>query len=283
MKHIPTWRRTAAAAVLPLALTGLGACGGDTESAEESSASAQLEQEGGEEVDDLEAGDEVPTDEFVAMMSDFVDEATTARTTMSLDSAGARMSGDGVVDYASEPASMRMSMEADVFGDEPLEMVLVDNVMYMKMPQTGDKYVSFDLDDPDSPFGTMMAESMDPSKQLEVLQEGIEGVTFAGEEDVDGESMERYSAVVDPGAVLEGMQGTEGQQDVPESMMPQELAYDLWFDDEGRMRRMTSDMGALGSIEMTLDDWGTEVDIQAPPADQVTTMEDMMGSMSSMS
>lgn len=283
MKHIPTWRRTAAAAVLPLALTGLGACGGDTESAEESSASAQLEQEGGEEVDDLEAGDEVPTDEFVAMMSDFVDEATTARTTMSLDSAGARMSGDGVVDYASEPASMRMSMEADVFGDEPLEMVLVDNVMYMKMPQTGDKYVSFDLDDPDSPFGTMMADSMDPSKQLEVLQEGIEGVTFAGEEDVDGESMERYSAVVDPGAVLEGMQGTEGQQDVPESMMPQELAYDLWFDDEGRMRRMTSDMGALGSIEMTLDDWGTEVDIQAPPADQVTTMEDMMGSMSSMS
>ena len=159
-------------------------------------------------------------------------------------------------------------------------MILVDNVMYMQVPDLGGKYLSMDLDEPGNPLGPMMTDSMDPSKQAEMMRAGLESVTFVGEEDVDGESLERYSATLDPSAALEGMQGMEG---VPKSMMPEQMQSDTWFDDDGRVRRMVIDMGELGSTEMSMDDWGADVDIEAPPAGQVTTMDDMMGSMTQMS
>ena len=283
MKRTPTWRRTAAAAVLPLALTGLAACGGEESAEDTSSASAQLEEQGdedGEEAGGLEAGDPVPDDDFVALMAASFEDATTARTTMTSETAGTTISAEGVVDYTGKTPAMRMTMESAELGDEPIEMILVDNVMYMQVPDLGGKYLSIDLDEPGNPLGPMMTDSMDPSKQAEMMRAGLESVTFVGEEDVDGESLERYSATLDPSAALEGMQGMEG---VPKSMMPEQMQSDTWFDDDGRVRRMVIDMGELGSTEMSMDDWGADVDIEAPPAGQVTTMDDMMGSMSQMS
>ncbi len=283
MKRTPTWRRTAAAAVLPLALTGLAACGGEESAEDTSSASAQLEEQGdedGEEAGGLEAGDPVPDDDFVALMAASFEDATTARTTMTSETAGTTISAEGVVDYTGKTPAMRMTMESAELGDEPIEMILVDNVMYMQVPDLGGKYLSMDLDEPGNPLGPMMTDSMDPSKQAEMMRAGLESVTFVGEEDVDGESLERYSATLDPSAALEGMQGMEG---VPKSMMPEQMQSDTWFDDDGRVRRMVIDMGELGSTEMSMDDWGADVDIEAPPAGQVTTMDDMMGSMTQMS
>ena len=274
MKRTPTWRRTAAAAVLPLALTGLAACGGEESAEDTSSASAQLEEQGDE------AGDPVPDDDFVALMAASFEDATTARTTMTSETAGTTISAEGVVDYTGKTPAMRMTMESAELGDEPIEMILVDNVMYMQVPDLGGKYLSMDLDEPGNPLGPMMTDSMDPSKQAEMMRAGLESVTFVGEEDVDGESLERYSATLDPSAALEGMQGMEG---VPKSMMPEQMQSDTWFDDDGRVRRMVIDMGELGSTEMSMDDWGADVDIEAPPAGQVTTMDDMMGSMTQMS
>ncbi|MEP7740038.1 hypothetical protein ABKW28_20525 [Nocardioides sp. 31GB23] len=283
MKRTPTWRRTAVAAVLPLALTGLAACGGEESAEDTSSASAQLEEQGdedGEEAGGLEAGDPVPDDDFVALMAASFEDATTARTTMTSETAGTTISAEGVVDYTGKTPAMRMTMESAELGDEPIEMILVDNVMYMQVPDLGGKYLSMDLDEPGNPLGPMMTDSMDPSKQAEMMRAGLESVTFVGEEDVDGESLERYSATLDPSAALEGMQGMEG---VPKSMMPEQMQSDTWFDDDGRVRRMVIDMGELGSTEMSMDDWGADVDIEAPPAGQVTTMDDMMGSMTQMS
>lgn len=284
MKRTLTWRRTAAAAVLPLALAGVTACGGDdTENAADdtadTSASEQLEEESGDEVDDLEAGETVPNDEFIDLLVSSFEGATTARMTMTSETAGAAIEAEGVVDYSAATPAMRMTMEAAELGDGPIEMILVDNVMYMQVPDLGGKYLSMDLDEPGNPLGPMMTDSMDPSKQAEMMSAGIQSVSFVGEEDVDGESMEHYSATLDPSAALEGMEGMEG---VPQGMMPEEMQSDTWFDDDGQVRRMVVEMGDLGSTEMSLDDWGADVDIEAPPAKQVTSMEDMMGSMSEM-
>ncbi|MEN8708226.1 MAG: hypothetical protein ABF306_19000 [Nocardioides marinisabuli] len=285
MKRTPTWRRTAAAAVLPLALTGLAACGGDdeAENAEDTSASAQIEDEADDEADeeagDLEAGDTVPNQEFVDLMTSSFEDSTTARTTMTSETAGVEVRAEGVVDYTSGTPAVQMTMTSAEMGDEPIEMIMVDNVIYMQVPDLGGKYLSMDLDEPGNPLGPMMTDSMDPSKQAEMMEAGLESVTFVGEEDVDGESMERYTAVVDPSATLRDMEGLE---DLPQDMLPEEMSYDVWFDDEGHMRRMVVEMGDLGATDMRMDDWGTEVDIEAPPAKQVTTMKDMMGGSSQM-
>jgi hypothetical protein len=284
MKRTPTWRRTAVAAVLPLALGGLAACGGEESAEDTSSASAQLEEQAGEETgqetDDLEAGDPVPEDDFVALVTAAFEDATTASMTMTSETSGMSISAEGVVDYTATTPAMRMTMQSEEMGDDPIEMIMVDNVMYMQVPDLGGKYLSMDLDEPGNPLGPMMTDSMDPSKQAEMMRAGLESVTFVGEEDVDGESMERYSAALDPSAALEGMQGMQG---VPRSMMPEQMQSDTWFDDDGRVRRMVIEMGELGSTEMRMDDWGADVDIEAPPPGQVTTMDDMMGSMTQMS
>ena len=283
MKRTPTWRRTAVAAVLSLALGGMAACGGDESAEDTSSASAQLEEQADDETgqdDDLEAGEPVPEDDFVALVTAAFEDATSASMTMTTETSGMSISADGVLDYTAKTPAMRMTMRSEEMCDDPIEMIMVDHVLYTQVPDLGGKYLSMDLDEPGNPLGPMMTDSMDPSKQAEMMRAGLESVTFVGEEDVDGESMERYSATLDPSAALEGMQGMQG---VPRSMMPEQMQSDTWFDDDGRVRRMVIEMGELGSTEMRMDDWGADVDIEAPPPGQVTTMDDMMGSMTQMS
>ena len=80
---------------------------------------------------------------------------------------------------------------------------------------------------------------------------------------------------MDLGAVLESY-GTELPGAAAEEM-PDTVQYDIWFDDEDRFAQLEMDfpvMDQQGSMEMTVDDWGTDVSIEAPPADQVTEMPD---------
>ncbi len=60
--------------------------------------------------------------------------------------------------------------------------------------------------------------------------------------------------------------------------LPDSVTYDLWLDEEHRMAQTTMELPVQGmttSVEMTVDDWGKDVSIEAPPADQVTDMPDL--------
>jgi hypothetical protein len=61
------------------------------------------------------------------------------------------------------------------------------------------------------------------------------------------------------------------------SGMPDELSYDVRLDDQGRVNRMKIDLGATGTMEMTLSDFGKDVHVEVPPAGQVTEMPAMPG------
>ncbi|ANH39287.1 hypothetical protein I601_2871 [Nocardioides dokdonensis FR1436] len=282
MKRTLTWRRTAAAAVLPLALTGLSACGGDdAEKADDTSSTSSqtdTEESDTEESDAPEAGAEVSTDEFIGLVTGAFEKATTAKLTMSSESAGAPMVGEGEVDFSSNPMAMKFLMPDPAGGGGESEVIMVDSVMYMQMAEAQGKYVKIDFSDMGGgALGSMMADSMDPSKQAELMERGLVSATFIGEEDVDGEDMDHYSATVDGEDALKSIEGFE---DLPKSAIPDDMTYDIWFDDEGLVRKIVFDMAeAGGATEMKMDDWGTDVSIEAPPADQVTTMADMMGSM----
>ena len=54
--------------------------------------------------------------------------------------------------------------------------------------------------------------------------------------------------------------------------LPSTLTYDLWTDDDGMLRQTKIALGDLGSVTMTMSDWGDPVDIEAPPADDVMEM-----------
>jgi hypothetical protein len=258
-----------------LALTSLAACGGD-DSADDAGSSASPSASSSASGDAPEspaesdaaapvAGEEIDPEDFIAVYQAAVDQATTAKVTMDQTASG--LKGSGVLDFESDPVAMQMTATIASMGD--IEMRLVDNVMYMKLPMLGDKFISFDLDDPNNPLGSSFAEFIDPGAMLSAFSDGMESASFVGEEDVDGESMDHYTVVSDPSAMLADLELPEG---APAIDLPKTQTIDVWFDQDGFFRQVVTDLGELGKTSLTYDDWGTDVSIEKPPSDEVTTM-----------
>ncbi|GAA2144056.1 hypothetical protein GCM10009844_17180 [Nocardioides koreensis] len=253
-------RRVVAAAVLPLALTSLSACGSDEGAEAEDSSSSSTG--GSAAADTPEAGSTVAPADFADLYRESFDNTTTAHMNMKLAMMGQQITGAGDVDYSQDSPAVAMTMDGAAFGGQSLEVRMLDNVMYLDMgSMTQGKFVKMDLDSPDSPLGSL-ADSMDPSRSMDALESALEKVTYVG---ADGDG-DHYEATVDTAAMMKGM-----GQDVPASaQLPKTLSYDAWFDSEGRFSRMVMDMGSAGTTEMKLSDFGADVSIEAPPADQIT-------------
>jgi hypothetical protein len=267
-------RRPLAVAATTALLLALTACGGDEPenasdepSISESSDPAESD-EPDESDDEPVAGSEVEPAEFVDDMMDGLEESTTAQMTMDMGIPGSAMSVEGQVDYTTDPVSMAMTMTNEAMGDQPMDFRLVDGIMYMNMGSlSNNKFFSFDLSDPKNlpPGMEGLQEQMDPLAAFEQFEPALTSVTFVGDEDVDGEELARYAIVLDT-AKMESFQGMP-----TDAGLPPEIAYDLYFDDEFRVRQMdmTMDMQQKVETQVKFFDWGSEVDIAAPPANQV--------------
>ena len=268
----PHLRRSLAASAATALLLSLAACGGDDAdtASDEPVVSESESSDGGdaETVDQPDEGEVVDNAEFVDNMMSGIEASTTAQMTMSMDFGGGAMDMEGEVDYTTDPVSMSVTMNQEAMGEEGLEMILVDGIMYMNMGQmTNNKFVEFDLSDPASlpPGMGDLGDQMDPLAAFEEFEPALKTVTFVGTEDVDGDDLHHYDVVMDT-AKLESL------EDMPTGAgMPEEVGYDLWFDDEFRIRQMemVMDMEMAASVKAEMFDWGQPVDIQAPPADQI--------------
>lgn len=213
-------------------------------------------------------GEVVDNEEFIDDMVAGLEESTTARMTMTSDFGGGGIGAEGVVDYTSSPVSMAMTMSGAAMGGQKSDLRLVDGIMYMNLgSMSNDKFIGFDLSEPGSlpPGLDAIGDQMDPLASVEQLAPALKTVTFVGTEDVDGEELDHYAVVADTSRL-------ESLEDIPaEAGVPPEVDYDLWFDDEFRMRRMemAMDLAQPVTVEVELFDWGTPVDIEAPPKDQV--------------
>jgi hypothetical protein len=174
---------------------------------------------------------------------------------------------------------MTMSMSVAGMGsaDEKIDMVLVDNVLYMKPPASaggGGKYWMLDLSDADNlppGMGDMMGQ-MDPMESMEEFGDALDEVTYQGTEDVDGDSLDKYDVSVNT-ADLPQLAQMGQQMDLPKT-----VDYELYLDSEGRMRQLETDFEVMGQeldITVSLDDWGQDVDITAPPKSQTTSFPGM--------
>ncbi len=236
-------RLAALAVSLPLGLAALTACSGEEGSdatAETSATPAGSETgAGADAVVDAEEGEEIDAEALSALMISAFEKATTADLVMSMTAGGQDIDVTGQADYTSDPVSMRMEMSG-MGGTGDMEIIVVDNAMYMKLAVMSDKFLKLDLDVPDNPVGGSFTGQLDPRAQAEVMEQGLQTATFLGEEEVEGETLDHYSA----------------------------------------FRQMEIDMGAVaGEMLMRFEDWGTDVDIEAPPASEVTDMSDMAGMM----
>ena len=274
-------RRVLAAAAATATVLALAGCGGDDDTAADKASSpssaadssapadaATSDSGAAEESEAAGSGEEMSADEFAGLLKDALDKATTAHVTMDLG--GTLGSGEGDADYTKAPPELAMKLTMDALGGD-VEVRLVGGTMYMKSPTFGDKWVSIPLDDPNSPLGAI-GSNLDVKKQVELFADAVTSATYEGAEDVDGESLDHYTATVDTKKLLQNLpSAAAGQVDVPESM-----TQDWWFDDDGLIRKFSSDVGGAATV-MTLSEWGEDVDIEAPPSDEVTTMPGGMG------
>lgn len=273
-------RLAALALTLPLGLAALTACEDDTSASTDASVGSGTGDSGdagdsGGELPDVAEGEEISAEELSALMISAFEKATTADLVMSMTAGGQDIDVTGQADYTSDPVSMRMEMSG-MGGTGDMEIIVVDNAMYMKLAVMSDKFLKLDLDDPDNPVGGSFTGQLDPRAQAEVMEEGLQTATYVGQEEVEGETLDHYTAVVDSTAMLEQM---EGAADVA-GQLPETITYELWLTDDGLFRQMEIDMGAVaGEMQMRFVDWGTDVDIEAPPASEVTDMSDMAGMM----
>ena len=200
------------------------------------------------------------------------------------------MTAEGVIDYETGHGILKMDMGAlGVPGAEgEAEMRLLGPVAYMKMPGAelgGRPWVKFDLEamgeDNQGPVPGLNPGSNDPRGVLDALR-GVSGdVEEVGEEEIRGVTTTHYRANVD----LE-----KAEAEVPEERREdfatfsdqlgiETLPIEVWIDEEGRARRFSYEVDTPGAadtpastVELVIDlyDFGVEVDVEAPPSEEVT-------------
>jgi hypothetical protein len=202
---------------------------------------------------------------------------TSVSSTEGAEAAGASI--QGVMRYADDGIEMR----ASATGPQALEMLLVDRALYLQGDglELGDKsWLKVDLsEDPDSMFG-FLAKASDPGLLLKATAEP-RSFELVGQEDVGGVATNHYAVVMDTAAYAEALE----LPTVVAEYLPETIGMELWVDGDNLPRRFVQQIEttvpggsgggatATASTEGTYSDYGVDVDLEAPPAGEVT--EDM--------
>jgi hypothetical protein len=224
------------------------------------------------------------------------EKSKSAKFTMESAAAGQTVKASGAISV--EGGNIKMAMTMDAAGQQ-MEMRFVDRTIYMKVPEAekaqlgADKQwmkISADGTDPFSQaFGKILdqaAQQSDPGKILEQVSKT--GKILSGDQtQLDGAPVSHYKVEMDVSKALEEFSGTG--VDVSKLQGKDiKLPMELWLDknqlpvqvvvDSGPMLKAMGTPGAPSEAKTTIkySDWGTAVDVAAPPADQVADISEMM-------
>lgn len=252
-----------AATALAAALV-LGACGSDDGGSEKSS------EAGSSAAKDSEAST-LTKDDFAERVADAQAEAGTSHMTMTVDAAGQKITGEGDVRVSDDPAKTAVSMTMDTGETGAMDLVIVDQVMYMRMGElTSGKFVKIDLTDESNPVGKQygsLVDQLDPSAQVEQLDEAISGFEASGEPvQIDGVEAQPYEVTVDTAKLKEAAGQSAGQG---AAAMPATIQYTMWIGPDDLIRRMTT--SSVGQITVDYSKWGDDLDIAAPKASEISS------------
>jgi hypothetical protein len=268
MRNLVNARRIAAAAAAPILMFGLVACGGDEKSAAKDPAAASSDAAHTKPSTQGSAGSKIDPQDFIDRMSASLTNTTTAKLEMAVSSSGLDMTASGEVDYTGDSPAMALKMTAATLGEGEIDMRLLDNVMFIKMPMIDDsgKFYKIDLTDPKNGLGSIgNFSSFDPKSTLDGFSKGVQAVRLVGQESLDGVETTHYRV----STLTKALSSTLGGQAAD---LPKKFSYEIWLDGEDRIRKMSAAVDKASTIEMTMSDFGDPVEIQAPPADHVQKM-----------
>jgi hypothetical protein len=225
---------------------------------------------------------------------------------MKIGAAGESFTFSGDADVDNEKQQIEMTMDLGPLGGE-MQIVMADGVVYMRSPLFQDADTEWISLDPSkmSPeeaaqFGGFGAGTTDPSAYAGLFA-GVFKVEEAGEQEIGGVPTTHYTGTIDLARVLENFGDVVGAEVDDATREQLEMAIDqfealgiddripfeLWVDDDGfpRRQRISMDFGDLvpgaddASMDMTVDysAFNEPVEIDVPPASQVTDVTEAMG------
>ncbi|MEO5662260.1 MAG: hypothetical protein ABIR39_03165 [Nocardioides sp.] len=273
-------RRLGAASLLTTLVLSSASCGGDDGStATGDTASDTSADDGGTdtEPDETEeaSGDleELSADEFYPALMTALQEAESMGFSVTTTGGATATEMTGVMEYEDDG----ISMEASSTGDQALEMVMLDQILYISggglpLPD-GKKWFKVDMSDPDSLFGAL-GKSTDPKLMFKAMETPKE-FELLGTEEVDGVETNHYRVVMDTKAYADAL---DLQAEVAK-FLPKDIGIEMWVDADNRPRKFHQELEVpsmsgggkptLSTTEGTYFDFGTDVEVEAPPAAEV--------------
>lgn len=227
-------------------------------------------------------------------------EDSSAHMTLTGTMAGEEVSGEGDMRFSTENFAMSMNLTT---SDGDMTMLLVDKVIYIKMPagqeiQPGKPWLKIDSEGTDPISKLMktlfdqMAKNADPRAALEQFSQAGEITATEENVEVNGENTTHYTITVDVEKLVETQTDEalkQAMQEVIENGTMKDFPVELWVNEDGLPARFKLAMptqnpttGATENADMTVDytDWGKEVVVEAPPADETLDAAEAMSAPS---
>jgi hypothetical protein len=198
----------------------------------------------------------------------------------------------GAFDFQNELGVMRDFEESamDALGADmsPVEVRYLQGTVYTRWDIKGKSYwvkedeeTDLRLADPTEALVPFPGGSTTPTDVLELVLRSSADVRVLGSEEVRGIRTTHYRGEVDPEKLLaelplERRPGSASSEDW-RKLAP--VPIEVWVDEEGRVRRidLQEDIGSPEALTSTfqLYDFGVEVDVRPPPADELVSQEEL--------
>lgn len=238
------------------------------------------------------AADEASGDGFVDAMAQAMRAAGSAEFSTSTSTGGQTIGSEGAFRYGEGDdgyaARFTMRVPGEESGSQEISATLDGSTIYLKLPEedapAGKAWLKISAEDDNPmaqglrPMFDQMEQSIDPSASLALLG-GDSALDAAGQEQVGGVATTKYVTTVDLQEAAKSAEGSNAQQyDALLTAGIESLDYAVWVDDKGLPRRFSATFetpqGPVTS-EGTYSSWGEDVDVSVPPADQVTTFDEL--------
>ena len=215
-------------------------------------------------------GEEVPVEDFLAMLrSPGEEDMSSYELDMVVTTGGQTMEMAGEVDLGDGQPSVDADLTMPGLG--ATRMIVVDGSAYVSMPGVTDEGMFLEVPQGELEDSGAGLDDIDVASTWEDWDEGAGQVVYAGLEDVDGQELRRYEIVVDVQAVLDASGQTGSDAAEASAALGDEITYDVWVDEDDLVRRIS--YTAAGAVtEMTIDRWGEPMDIEAPDPEDVQPM-----------
>jgi len=190
-----------------------------------------------------------------------------------------QFSGEGIFDYGHKTGQLVIKLPAGGRGGgAEIQERITGGFLYLALPNMPGAFYKVALADLG---GTSLGSSTDPTASFAALNSVSNGVQKLGTEQVRGTSTTHYKGSID---VVKATAKTTGvAHDLVQALIKnglKVLPFDAYVDDQGRLRKYvqvvmlppTTKTGGKpidSTTSIELYDFGTKLDVQAPPAAQV--------------